>query len=54
MKREYTKFGEELKVLRTRRHQSIQDMADVLGAEWKVERKRFQETGSISFVIIII
>ena len=30
MKREYTKFGEELKVLRTRRHQSIQDMADVL------------------------
>ena len=31
MKREYTKFGEELKVLRTRRHQSIQDMADVLG-----------------------
>ena len=31
MKREYTKFGEELKVLRTRRHQSIQDLADVLG-----------------------
>ena len=31
MKREYTKFGEELKVLRTRRHRSIQDMADVLG-----------------------
>ena len=31
MKREYTKFGEELRVLRTRRHQSIQDMADVLG-----------------------
>ena len=31
MMREYTKFGEELKVLRTRRHQSIQDMADVLG-----------------------
>ena len=28
MKREYTKFGEELKVLRTRRHQSIQDMAE--------------------------
>ena len=32
MKREYTKFGEELKILRTRRHQSIQDMADVLEA----------------------
>ena len=31
MKREYTKFGEELRVLRTRRHQSIQGMADVLG-----------------------
>ncbi len=31
MKREYTKFGEELRVLRTRRHQSIQNMADVLG-----------------------
>ena len=31
MKKEYTKFGEELKVLRTRRHQSIQDMADALG-----------------------
>ena len=28
---QYTKFGEELRVLRTRRHQSIQDMADVLG-----------------------
>ena len=31
MKREYTKFGEELRVLRTRRHQSIQHKADVLG-----------------------
>ena len=31
MKREYTKFGEELRVLRTRRHQNQQDMADVLG-----------------------
>ena len=31
MKREYTKFGEELRVLRTRRHQRIQDRADVLG-----------------------
>ena len=31
MKREYTKFGEELKVLRTRRHQNQQEMADVLG-----------------------
>ena len=31
MRREYTKFGEELKILRTRRHQSIQDMADALG-----------------------
>ena len=31
MKREYTKFGEELRVLRTRRHQNIQEMADVLG-----------------------
>lgn len=28
---DYTRFGEELKALRTRRHQSIQDMADVLG-----------------------
>ncbi len=28
---DYTRFGEELRVLRTRRHQSIQDMADVLG-----------------------
>ena len=27
----YTKFGEELKVLRTRRHQTLQNMADVLG-----------------------
>ena len=31
MKREYTRFGEELRVLRTRRHQTQQDMADVLG-----------------------
>ncbi len=28
---EYTKFGEELRVLRTRRHQSMKQMADVLG-----------------------
>lgn len=28
---DHTRFDEELKVLRTRRHQSIQDMADVLG-----------------------
>ena len=28
MKREYTKFGEELRVLRTRRHQNQQEMAD--------------------------
>ena len=27
----YTKFGEELKVLRTRRHQTLQNIADVLG-----------------------
>ena len=31
MKREYTKFGEELRILRTRRHQNQQEMADVLG-----------------------
>ena len=31
MRKDYTRFGEELRVLRTRRHQSIQDMADVLG-----------------------
>ena len=31
MKKEYTKFGEELRVLRTRRHQNQQEMADVLG-----------------------
>ena len=31
MKREYTRFGEELRVLRARRHQTQQDMADVLG-----------------------
>ena len=31
MKREYTKFGEELRVLRTRRHQNQQEMAEVLG-----------------------
>ena len=31
MKREYTKFGEELRVLRTRRHQNQQEMTDVLG-----------------------
>ena len=28
---EYTRFGEEMRVLRTRRHQTQQDMADVLG-----------------------
>ena len=31
MKKDYTRFGEELRVLRTRRHQSQQEMADVLG-----------------------
>ena len=31
MRKDYTRFGEELRVLRTKRHQSIQDMADVLG-----------------------
>ena len=31
MKKDYTRFGEELRVLRTRRHQNQQDMADVLG-----------------------
>ena len=30
MKKDYTRFGEELRVLRTRRHQTQQDMADVL------------------------
>lgn len=28
---EYTKFGEEIRVLRARRHQTMKDMADVLG-----------------------
>ncbi|MBR0418226.1 MAG: helix-turn-helix domain-containing protein [Erysipelotrichaceae bacterium] len=28
---EYTRFGEEMRVLRTRRHQSQKDMAEVLG-----------------------
>lgn len=28
---EYTRFGEEMRVLRTRRHQTQQDMAEVLG-----------------------
>lgn len=31
MRKDYTKFGEELRVLRTRRHQNQQEMADVLG-----------------------
>ena len=31
MKKDYTRFGEELRVLRTRRQQNQQDMADVLG-----------------------
>lgn len=31
MKKDYTRFGEELRVLRTRRHQNQQDMADILG-----------------------
>ena len=31
MKKDYTRFGEELRVLRTRRHQNQQEMADVLG-----------------------
>ena len=30
MKKDYTRFGEELRVLRTRRHQNQQEMADVL------------------------
>ena len=28
---QYTRFGEEMRVLRTRRHQTQQDMAEVLG-----------------------
>ena len=28
---EYTKFGEEMRILRTRRHQTQKEMADVLG-----------------------
>ena len=28
---EYTKFGEEMRVLRARRHQTMKDMAEVLG-----------------------
>ena len=28
---EYTKFGEEMRILRVRRHQTMKDMADVLG-----------------------
>ena len=28
---EYTRFGEEMRVLRTRRHQTQKDMAEVLG-----------------------
>ncbi|MBQ6493716.1 MAG: helix-turn-helix domain-containing protein [Erysipelotrichaceae bacterium] len=31
MRKDYTRFGEELRVLRTRRHQNQQEMADVLG-----------------------
>ena len=31
MKKDYTRFGEELRVLRTRRHQNQKEMADVLG-----------------------
>lgn len=31
MKKDYTRFGEELRVLRTRRHQNQQEMAGVLG-----------------------
>ena len=31
MKKDYTRFGEELRVLRTRRHQNQQEMADILG-----------------------
>ena len=31
MRRDYTRFGEELRVLRTRRHQNQQEMAYVLG-----------------------
>ena len=32
MKKDYTRFGEELRVLRTRRHQNQKEMADVLDA----------------------
>ena len=31
MRKDYTRFGEELRVLRTRRHQNQQEMAEVLG-----------------------
>ena len=31
MRKDYTRFGEELRVLRTRRHQNQQEMADILG-----------------------
>ena len=31
MRKDYTRFGEELRVLRTRRHQNQKEMADVLG-----------------------
>ena len=31
MRKDYTRFGEELRVLRTRRHQNQREMADVLG-----------------------
>ena len=31
MRKDYTRFGEELRILRTRRHQNQQEMADVLG-----------------------
>ena len=31
MRKDYTRFGEELRVLRTRRHQNQKEMADILG-----------------------
>ncbi len=31
MNQKYTRFGEEMRILRARRHQTQQDMADVLG-----------------------
>ena len=57
---EYTRFGEEMRVLRTRRHQTQQDMADILGVTkafyhpLKQEEDPSPKAGSISFPTIII